>query len=146
MLKTFSLGGIHPEENKLTADRAIEVLPVPPVVMVPVTQHIGAPAKVEVKKGDKVKVGQVIARAGGMVSANVHSPVSGTVNKIDDIVDASGYRRTAVIIDTEGDEWEDGIDRSTTIKKEITASPEEIVTGIAEAGIVGLGELPSPHM
>lgn len=139
MLKTFSLGGIHPEENKLTADRAIEVLPVPPVVMVPVTQHIGAPAKVEVKKGDKVKAGQVIARAGGMVSANVHSPVSGTVNKIDDIVDASGYRRTAVIIDTEGDEWEDGIDRSTTIKKEITASPEEIVTGIAEAGIVGLG-------
>ncbi len=139
MLKTFSLGGIHPEENKLTTDRAIELLPVPPVVMVPVTQHIGAPAKVEVKKGDKVKVGQVIAAAGGMVSANIHSPVSGTVNKIDEIVDASGYRRTAIIIDTEGDEWEEGIDRSSDIKRELTASPEEIIKGIAEAGIVGLG-------
>ncbi len=139
VLKTFSLGGIHPSENKRSADRPVEILPVPPVVTIPIAQHIGAPATPIVQKGDAVKVGQVIAQSSGFVSANIHSPVSGKVEKIDDVVDASGYRRTAILIKTEGDEWEASIDRSPDIKKEITASAEEILQRISAAGIVGLG-------
>ncbi|MGQ1784735.1 MULTISPECIES: electron transport complex subunit RsxC [unclassified Saccharicrinis] len=139
MLKTFSLGGIHPPENKFSAGKKIETLPVPSQVAIPVAQHIGAPAAPVVKKGDVVKVGTLIAKSAGFVSTNIHSPVSGTVFKIDDIVDASGYRKPAIIINVEGDEWEESIDRSTELKKDITATPEEIVKAVAEAGIVGLG-------
>ena len=73
MLKTFSIGGIHPEENKLSAKSAIQELPIPKIATIPIAQHIGAPAKAIVKKGDEVKVGQVIAQSSGFVSANIHS-------------------------------------------------------------------------
>ncbi|GAF04743.1 electron transport complex subunit RsxC [Saccharicrinis fermentans] len=139
MLKTFSLGGIHPPENKFSAGKKIEALPVPSQVAIPVAQHIGAPAAPIVKKGDTVKVGTLIAKSTGFVSANIHSPVSGTVFKIDNIVDASGYRKPAIIIKVEGDEWEEGIDRSTALKKEISATSEEIIKAVADAGIVGMG-------
>ncbi len=139
MLKTFSLGGIHPDDRKISAGKAIEVLPLPKRVAVPVVQHIGAPAKPEVKKGDMVKTGQIIARSGGFVSANIHSPVSGKVFKLDEVVDASGYRKPAILIDVEGDEWADSIDRSETLVKEVTLSPEEIIKTVNEAGIVGMG-------
>ena len=94
MLKTFKIGGIHPHDNKLSAGSAIQVLPVPQEVTIPVAQHIGAPAKPIVAVGDVVKVGQLIAEAGGFVSANVHSPVSGKVKKIEDFID--GFFRGAV--------------------------------------------------
>ncbi len=139
MLKTFSLGGIHPPENKFSAGKAIEVLPVPSQVFIPIAQHIGAPATPVVKKGDTVKAGTLIAKSSGFVSANIHSSVSGTVFKIDEIVDASGYRKTAIIINVEGDEWEEDIDKSSVLKKEISDSPEDIIKKIADAGIVGLG-------
>ncbi len=139
MLKTFSLGGIHPPENKFSAGKSIETLPVPEQVAIPIAQHIGAPAKPVVKKGDTVKVGTIIAESAGFVSANIHSPVSGTIFKIDDIIDASGYRKPAIIINVEGDEWEENIDRSPELKKDITATPEEILKAVANAGIVGLG-------
>ncbi len=139
MLKTFSLGGIHPPENKFSADKKTEILPIPTQVTIPIAQHIGAPATPVVKKGDTVKVGTLIATASGFVSANIHSSVSGTVLKIDDIIDASGYNKPAIFINVEGDEWEESIDRSAELKKEITASAEEIVKIVAQAGIVGLG-------
>lgn len=139
MLKTFSLGGIHPADRKISADKSIEVLPLPIRVVVPVAQHIGAPAKTELKKGDQVKAGQVIAKSGGFVSANIHSPVSGKVFKLDEAVDASGYRKPVVIIDVEGDEWDESIDRSETLKTEISLSSEEIVKKVGEMGIVGMG-------
>ncbi len=139
MLKTFSLGGIHPPENKFSAGKKIEVLPVPAQVTVPISQHIGAPATPVVAKGDLVKVGTLLAKSAGFVSANIHSPVSGSVLKIDDVLDPSGYRKPAIFIKVEGDEWEESIDRSTQLKKEITASSEEIIKTIANAGIVGLG-------
>ena len=139
MLKTFSLGGIHPPENKFSAGKQIEKLPVPSQVAIPVAQHIGAPAAPVVKKGDEVKVGTLIAKSAGFVSANIHSPVSGKVFKVDEIVDASGYRKPAIIINVEGDEWEEGIDRGTELKKDITATPEEIIKAVGDAGIVGLG-------
>lgn len=139
MTKTFAKGGVHPPENKLAAQEAIKILPLPEEVIIPVSQHIGAPAKVLVKKKDQVKVGQLIAESGGFISANIHSSVSGTVTKIDSLADASGYKRPAIVIKVEGDEWLAEIDRSPELKKEITASPEEIVKAVAAAGIVGLG-------
>lgn len=139
MLKTFSLGGIHPAENKLSANSAIQVLPIPEIVSIPISQHIGAPATPIVKKDDEVKVGQLIAKSSGFVSANIHSSVSGTVFKVDEIMDSSGFRRTSIIIKVKGDEWMETIDRSNDLVKEISASKEEIVKKIAEAGIVGLG-------
>jgi Na+-translocating ferredoxin:NAD+ oxidoreductase subunit C len=139
VLKTFPIGGVHPPENKITTGRTISALPVPPVASIPVWQHIGAPSAVIVNKGDTVKVGQVIATSKGFVSANIHSSVSGKVNRIDTIIDASGYKQTAIIIDTEGDEWMDTIDRNDAIDREITLTPGEIVKRCLESGIVGLG-------
>ncbi len=109
------------------------------MVIIPVSQHIGAPANVLVKKGDRVKTGQLIAESAGFVSANIHSSVSGTVQKIDFFTDSSGYRRMAVQIKTEGDDWVDGIDRSEELKTDIPFTPEEIRQKILAAGMVGLG-------
>ncbi len=139
MLRTFRIGGIHPPENKLSAGKKITVLPAPKQVVILLSQHIGAPAQAVVKKGDPVKVGTLLAKAGGFVSANIHSSVSGKVNKIDDALDASGYKRPAVFIDVEGDEWEESIDRSETLVRECALSPKEIIDKIAAAGIVGMG-------
>jgi electron transport complex protein RnfC len=138
-LKTFPTGGIHPPENKLTAGAEIKYLPVPETVTIPVSQHIGAPASAIVAKGDYVRAGQIIASSRGYVSANIHSSVSGKVSKIDSVADSSGYKQTAVIIDVEGDEWVETIDRSKDIKREILLSPEEIIKRCLESGIVGMG-------
>ncbi|HLN56142.1 MAG TPA: electron transport complex subunit RsxC [Bacteroidales bacterium] len=139
MLKTFPVGGIHPPENKITTGKAIVTLPVPGTVAIPVSQHIGAPAVVVVNKGDSIKTGQIIAAGKGFVTANVHSSVSGKVNRIENIPDTSGYRQTAVIIDVEGDEWEESIDRSSALKKECCLSQGDIIKKCLESGIVGLG-------
>ncbi len=139
MLKTFRIGGVHPEANKLSAGKAIQNIEIPAEVSIPLAQHIGVPGKPMVKRGDKVKVGTLIGKSAGFVSANIHSSVSGTVKKIDKVFDASGYRRDAVIIGVEGDEWEDPIDRSETLIKECNLSQKEIIDKIASAGIVGMG-------
>lgn len=137
--KTFDIGGVHPPENKLTADKAIVDLPIPAQVSIPVSQHIGKPGELVVERGTEVKVGTMLAKASGFISAPVHSSVSGKVKKIDTVVDAQGYRRQAVLITVDGDEWEESIDRSDDLKEEISAKPEEIVAAIADAGIVGAG-------
>ncbi len=139
MLKTFSRGGVHPEENKLTANKGIQVLPIPETVQIPVGQHLGTPAEILVVKGDKVKTGQLLAKAAGFISANIHSSVSGSVEKIDLVIDVSGYRKTVINIKTDGDEWVSTIDKSSDLKKDFTFSSDEIITRIKEAGIVGLG-------
>ena len=87
MLKTFPKGGLHIPDNKLSEKEAIKVLELPKVVSIPIAQHIGAPAKIIVDRKDKIKTGQVIATAAGFISANIHSPVTGTVTKIDNILD-----------------------------------------------------------
>jgi len=133
-LKTFSIGGVHPHENKLSAHQPIITAEVPAKAVILLGQHIGAPAKPIVAKGDVVKVGTKIAEPAGFVSAAIHSSVSGKVAKIDTIVDASGYAKPAIFIDVEGDEWEETIDRSATLVKECELSSEEIVKRIAEAG------------
>jgi len=139
VLKTFPLGGIHPPENKLTANMVIKYLPIPENVTIPVSQHIGAPGTTIVNKGDYVKTGQVIASIKGFVSSNIHSSVSGKVNKVDTIIDTTGYKQEAVFIDVEGDEWIETIDRSSEIVTEIKLSSEKIIKRCLESGIVGLG-------
>ena len=140
--RTFSIGGIHPEENKLTHEVATKVAALPKQAIFPLSQHIGAPAKPVVQKGDRVKVGTMIAEAGGFVSAPIFSSVSGTVAKIDTAIDATGYRKPVIIINVEGDEWEESIDRSDkleTVEAHPELTPEEIVTRIKDAGVVGMG-------
>ncbi|KAF5078638.1 Electron transport complex subunit RnfC [anaerobic digester metagenome] len=139
MLKTFRIGGIHPKENKFSAGKAIQPIAIPAQVIIPLTQHIGAPCQPVVKKGDKVKVGTLIGKTVGFVSANIHSSVSGTVLKIDKALDVSGYKRDAVFIQVEGDQWEEKIDCSETLIKECTLSSKEIIDKISEAGVVGMG-------
>ena len=127
ILKTFALGGVHPKENKLSSGAPIEQVAVPEQVIVPLGQNLGAPSKTVVKKGDKVKVGQLIAEAGGFISTNIHSPVSGTVMKIDAAIDPTGFKRPCVVIKVEGDEWEEHIDRSEDLVTDINFSAEEII-------------------
>lgn len=141
-IRTFSRGGVHPDECKLTAEQATVVADLPNQAVFPLSQHIGAPAKPLVKKGDKVKVGTMIAEAGGYVSAPVYSSVSGTVWKVDSAIDATGYQKPAIIINVEGDEWEESIDRTDTLETvgahpELT--PEEIVARVQRAGVTGMG-------
>lgn len=136
------MGGVHPEENKLTAESATVVAPLPEQAIFPLGQHIGAPAKPVVSRGDKVKVGTLIAEAGGFVSAPIHSSVSGTVLKVDTAIDATGYRHPAIYINVEGDEWEETIDRSDkleTLAAHPELTPEEIVSRIKDAGVTGMG-------
>ena len=141
-IKTFRIGGIHPDGNKLSNDAVTQPAPLPKQAVFPMSQHIGAPAKPVVKKGDKVKVGTLIAEAGGFISAPIHSSVSGTVFKVDNAINASGYLQPAIIINVEGDEWEETIDRSTkleTLEQHPELTPEEIVNRIKAAGVVGMG-------
>lgn len=138
-MKTFTLGGVHPKENKLSSDQKIKGIGLPKTATISLTQCLGASPDPIVNKGDKVKVGQLIAKGTAFISANIHSSVSGTVNKIEDVVDASGFRRKSITIDVEGDEWLEAIDRNPSINYDITATKEEIIAKIKEAGIVGMG-------
>ena len=141
-MKTFKLGGVHPAENKLSAGSPIREASLPKQAVFSMFQHIGAPAKPVVKKGDMVKVGTLLGEAGGFVSAPIYSSVSGKVAKVDVALDASDTRRMAVYVDVEGDEWEESIDRSTKLEK-LSEHPEldskVIIEKIKNAGIVGMG-------
>lgn len=139
-LKTFSKGGVHLEENKISHDSPIQVQPIPKTVSILLGQHIGKPASPVVSRGDEVKVGTLIAQADGFVSANIHSSVSGKVKKIETILDASGYQKPCITIQCDGeDTWEVTIDRTPEIVRDIKLSSEEIIQRIAECGIVGMG-------
>ncbi len=139
MIKTFPKGGVHPQDCKLSAGKKLQHLSLPGMVSIPVTQHLGAPAKVIVAKGDKIKTGQIIAHSEGFVSANVYSSVSGTVSKIEIAYDTTGYKKPTIYILVEGDEWIDTIDRTPEIKHEIILSSAEIINRISESGIAGMG-------
>lgn len=139
MLKTFLRGGIHPPEHKFSSKDAIEILPISKTVSIPVAQHIGEPATPVVNRNDFVKTGQIIAKSSGFVSSNIHSSVSGKVVKIDKVIDSSGYKKMSVVINVEGDEWLETIDRSPELKKECNLQQTEILAKILEGGIVGLG-------
>ncbi len=133
-------GGVHPHEGvggkAENGGNAIVDLPAPPRVTIPLSQHIGAPAKLCVQKGDRVKIGQVLGEAGGFVSAPVHSSVSGTVVHIHPCLLASGVTTTAVIIDNDfQDEW---VELHPAEHPE-TLTPQEVQQIVRSAGIVGMG-------
>ncbi|WP_370477756.1 electron transport complex subunit RsxC [Tamlana flava] len=139
MLKTFPKGGIHPPENKITSSKGIKKMPVPKVVYVPIAQHIGIPSEIIVEQKDKVEIGQVIAKSGGFVSSNIHSPVAGTVTKLDMIVDTSGYKKQCIVIRTDPKNESNFEDIEYPLKTEIEADAKDILQKINDFGIVGLG-------
>ena len=139
MLKTFPKGGIHPPENKITSSKAIKRMAVPSVVNVPIEQHIGIPAEIIVETKQKVSIGQVIAKTGGFVSSNIHSPVAGTVTKLDKIIDSSGYKKQCVVIRTNAKDPSNFEEIEMPLKTDIELEPKAILQKITDCGIVGLG-------
>lgn len=139
MSKTFSIGGIHPHDFKISAKSSIEEFPIVPLASISMAQHLGSPSEPVVEKGAFVKTGQLIAKASGFISANIHSPFSGTVKSIENMPDLAGNLVQHIVINVEGDEWDESIDRSPDVKSEITMSGSEIIARIAQMGIVGLG-------
>lgn len=139
MSKTFTIGGVHPSDSKISRDCAIRPMPLPKTVYISVSQHIGAPAKPVVAPGDKVLAGQLIAEAGGFVSAPVHSSVSGTVKAIAPRADLAGNMQTCIEIEVEGDEWAPGIDTTDTVVTDFPDDAPAALQKIRQSGIVGLG-------
>ncbi|MCB0450124.1 MAG: electron transport complex subunit RsxC, partial [Confluentibacter sp.] len=138
-LKTFPKGGVHPPENKLTSAKSIKRMAVPKVVYVPISQHIGIPAEIIVNVKDAVEIGQVIAKSGGFVSSNIHSPVAGTVTKLDLIIDTSGYKKQCIVIRTDVKNEANFQEIEYPLVKDITLEPKAILQKINDYGIVGLG-------
>lgn len=136
-LSTF-IGGVHPFEGKeLSSDKPIQVIQPKGELVYPVSQHIGAPAKPLVAKGDAVLVGQKIAEAGGFISANVICSVSGTVKGIEPRLVANGAIVTSIIVENDGEYRKiEGFGEKRDYTK---LSKQEIRDIVKEAGIVGLG-------
>ena len=137
--KTFAIGGIHVDKHKISSQSAIQELALPETVYIPVKQHIGAPAKIVVKVGDRVKVGTLLAEADGVLSASVYASVSGQVMKIEEVNSGQGYLETVITVKREGDEFEESMDLSDEIVREIPDNKEELLKIIRSAGIVGMG-------
>ncbi len=139
-MKTFPIGGVHPSENKLSCAKPIEVLPLPDVVAIPLAQHIGAPAAAKVAKGDGCSRDSSSPRPAAFMSANIHSPISGTVTAVDIVPNGQGLRQVMITIKREGDDWAEGIDRSDALVREVCPFvAQEIIAKIKDAGIVGMG-------
>ena len=136
---------MHPAENKIAAGKPIETLPLPAEVVLPVAQHIGAPAKPIVQKGDHVKRGDRVAEAGGFVSAHIHTPISGTVVKIDVARTPQGMPVEAIFIKSDEADRQADAEAIAAVKpvrneSEIAAlEAKDIIGLIKDAGIVGLG-------
>ncbi|ATW25903.1 electron transport complex subunit RsxC [Candidatus Formimonas warabiya] len=137
MHKSFR-GGVHPNDRKnYSADIPIELAPLPKKVVIPVSQHIGAPCTPLVKKGDAVKKGQLIAKSDAFVSSPVHASLSGTVVDVAEYPHPVSGRAQAIVIENDGlDEWVEGLPLERDWQK---LSPEEMLKIVREAGIVGMG-------
>ncbi len=137
-MKTFRKGGIHPDGSKLTSEAAVIAIQMPAELALPLSQAIGAPSKPLVKAGDTVQRGQMIAEAGGFVGAPVHSPVTGTVKKLDHVHTPQGQWQDAIII-TPDTEAQDTDPAPLTAEEAEALTPAEIVKAVGDSGIVGLG-------
>ena len=133
-------GGTHPHEGvngkAVNSGNAIRELPAPARVVIPLSQHIGAPAKALVKKGDAVLMGQKIGEAGGFVSAPVHASVSGKVVAVDSVEIASGATVPAVTIEND---YQDNWVELHPVERPETMSAQDLQNVVREAGIVGMG-------
>lgn len=130
-------GGVHPAYCKdVVKDKAIEEMPIPPILRVSMAQHLGAPAIPAVKKGDAVQCGQVIGQAAGFISAAVHAPTSGTVKTIEDEPTAMGMRSASIAIEPDGEDSRIAVDALPGWDE---AGPKDLVDRVADAGIAGMG-------
>jgi len=135
-LKTFP-GGIHPHDNKsYSKDKRIEIMTIPKKIVIPLSQHIGAPSKPVVKVGDDVMAGQIVAEAGGFVSIPMHSSISGKVTKIADFNHPTGTMVTGIEITGDGeDKWVELADEENFLE----LSAADMKERISAAGICGMG-------
>lgn len=137
MAKFTFKGGIHPFDGKsLSKDLPIEAINPGKTLYYPLAQHIGAPAKAVVQKGDSVLAGQLIAEAGGFVSANIYSSVSGTVKGIEKHRVVSGDKVDCIVIDND-EQYNEAEPINTKKLEEMTK--QEIIDTVAKAGIIGMG-------
>ena len=133
---TFS-GGIHPAYNKeLSAGSPIRELPLPSRLTVPLSQHLGAPAKPAVNVGDRVKTGQLIAEQNGFISAPVHAPACGKVAAIEETLTASGRPCAAIVLETDGSQEVELLPRIPAWR---AADKKDLLAQIGAGGIVGMG-------
>lgn len=130
--------GIHPPESKdETSGLPIRQFAFAPVIILPMAQHIGAPSEIVVREGQEVQRGQLLAKANGFVSVPLHAPVSGKVRKIANVPTISGKMSTGIYLEAFPFSTQEVLE-GNPIDPE-TATPEEILQGIQDAGIVGLG-------
>ncbi len=136
-INTFK-NGIHPPEHKSdTSGLPIRQFPFPPVIILPMAQHIGAPCKIVVREGQEIARGQLLAKADGFVSVPMHAPVSGIVRKIANVPTISGKMSAGIYLEPYPSSTQEIMD-STPVDLD-NATPDEILEGIQNAGIVGLG-------
>ena len=134
--KTFASGGVHPAEFKeLTEHLALEVMPIPDRITVPLSQCLGKPAKILARKGTNVKTGTLIAEADGYISTPVHSPVTGSITGIGREHSGDGSLQDVVLIDPSAQQEKDFLQPIDPFK----ASIEELLERIKLAGVVGQG-------
>lgn len=138
LLRTFPKGGIHPYERKeATRSKAIWNAVIPSECIVPLQQHIGGPAEAVVSEGESVREGMLLGKASGFVSANVHSPIPGTVKEIREIFLPNGVRSKAIVIALEGEF--DRLGKNSEPRDFSSFTSEQLLTAIRDAGIVGMG-------
>ncbi len=131
-------GGVHPSERKELCEHVdLKTFPEPDIAVIPVSMHLGAPATPIVSVGDTVKVGQKIAEASSFISAPVHSSVSGTVIAIEDRPHATRGTCQAIVIQNDHKDTRDESVKPNKTLEELT--PDEIISIVKEAGIVGMG-------
>ncbi|MDD5796047.1 MAG: electron transport complex subunit RsxC [Oscillospiraceae bacterium] len=128
------LTGVKVPHRKNTAESVPQRIPLPETVVIPMSMHIGKPAVPTVKIGERVKAGQLIGKADGYISSDVHSSVSGTVKKLDVLCMSGGMKTTAVVIETDGLQ-----EVSESVKPPVVTDFESFVKAVKESGIVGLG-------
>ena len=144
MKKHTFKGGIHPYDGKeMSKSKPIKTLPAGDVMVYPLVQHIGAPAVAAVKPGDKVLMGQVIGNAGGFVSSNIISSVSGTVKAVEPRLTVSGSKVMSIVI--ENDHEDRAIDGLYEDVDYTTLTKEQIRARVKDAGIVGMGGAGFPN-
>ena len=133
-MQFFKLGKTHVPHYKNTEAMPAVRMDIPTTVRIPVLQHIGAPAVIAVNVGDKVSVGTVIAQAGGYVSAPVHSSVSGSVKKIEEMLTSQGKKIPVVVIESDG-----AMTPDADIKPPVIDSLDALCDAVRASGLVGLG-------
>ena len=130
--------GVHPPEHKEeTNGLPIRQFPFAPLIILPMAQHIGAPSQIVVREGQEVIRGQLLAKAGGYVSVPLHAPISGTIRKIANVPTISGKMSAGIYLEAFPASSQEVME-GTPVDVD-TATPEEILKGIQDAGIVGLG-------